>query len=154
MTTKIVNAKTLVATPLIGLALIGAGIGAAGIANAAPLTDGNTVSMTIFNNTNQTMNLQDAETSSGDFVYVPQQSLAPHTSEVVTASSSDASGFAVTVSYGLPDSSSVATFKANDNQSGANTDGTGVTGQFANVFSINSNVVAGFPSMNATYTLG
>ncbi|CAM3655732.1 hypothetical protein [Smaragdicoccus niigatensis] len=148
------NTKTLIATPLIGLAVIGAGIGAAGIASAGTLpTDGNTIAMTIYNDTDQTMTLTGDYTSSGDFIAAPQDTLAPHSSEIVTASVTDWDGFTAVVNYGVPNTNTIATFEANNTPQGASTDGTQVGGYFAHRYDLSSNIDSAFPNMNASFTI-
>jgi hypothetical protein len=148
------NTKTLVATPLIGLAVIGAGIGAAGIANAGTLPmNGNTVAMTIYNNTDQTLNLTGDYTSAGDFIAGPQQTLAPWTSEIVTASADNFDGLTAVVNYGVADTNTIVTFQANNDWNGATADGTQVNGYFAHRYDVSSTIDTGVPNMNVAYTL-
>ena len=108
--------------PLIGLAVIGAG---AGLATAGTLpTNGNTIAMTITNNTGTTMTLTGDYTNSGDFISGPQQTLAPGASEIVTASTANYDGLTAVVNYGLPDTNTIVTFQANNTPNGVSTDGT------------------------------
>ncbi|CAM3844227.1 hypothetical protein [Smaragdicoccus niigatensis] len=148
------NTKTLIATPLIGLAVIGAGIGAAGIASAGTLpTNGNTIAMTIYNSTDQTMTLTGDYTSAGDFIAGPQETLAPHSSEIVTASVDNFGGLTAVVNYGVPDTNTIVTFQANNNAGAASTDGTQIGGTHHNRYDVMTNVDTGFPTMNAVYTI-
>ena len=148
------NAKTLIANPLIGLAVVGAGFAAAGIANAGTLPmNGDTIAMTIYNNTNQTMTLTGDYTSAGDFIAAPQQTLAPFSSEIVTASAANWDGLTAVVNYGVPDTNTIVTFQANNDGQGATTDGTQVNGYFAHRFDVSSNIDTAFPNMNASFTI-
>ncbi|CAM3844450.1 hypothetical protein [Smaragdicoccus niigatensis] len=148
------NTKTLIATPLIGLAVIGAGIGAAGIASAGTLpTNGNTIAMTIYNSTDQTMTLTGDYTSAGDFIAGPQETLAPHSSEIVTAAVDNFGGLTAVVNYGVPDTNTIVTFQANNSAQGATTDGTTVGGVHARRYDVSTTIDTGVPTMNVAYTI-
>lgn len=145
--------RLLVGIPLAGLALIGAGVGFAGIANAGTMPgNGASIAMTISNDTDQTMTLSGTYTDTGDFISAPRQTLAPHTTEIVTAASPGFNGMNATVNYVLPNSTYV-TFTANDSMNGANTDGTSVNGYNAHYFTTSSHIDTGFPTMNVSYSV-
>ncbi len=148
------NTKTrvLIATPLVGLAAVGGCLALSGVANAGTLPmNGNTVAMTIYNNTNQTMTLTGDYTDSGDFIAAPQQTLAPHSSEIVTASTANWNALTAIVNYGLPNTNTIVTFQANNTTTGANTDGTTINGTRAWHYNVSSQTDTGFPNMNAAY---
>ena len=141
--------RILIAAPLIGLAVLGVGVG---LAHAGTLpTSGSTVAMTIRNDTDQVMTLNANVTTSGDFIAAPQATLAPHSSEIVTASSTNHDGFATVVNYSLTPKTDV-TFEANNLPSGANTVGT-VINDPAHYFTTSSSMDSGHPAMNASYSV-
>ncbi|MCW4351724.1 hypothetical protein ONR57_00200 [Hoyosella sp. YIM 151337] len=132
------------------LALAGA---AAGIAHAGTVPANDvTVAMTITNNTDFPMFLQGSDNPHGQWIQAPQESIAPHSSEIVTASSADPGGFGIDASYSIT-SGSGAVFTANNYSSGATTDGTHTTGDYGDAFTIHTNVSTGYPTMNATYAV-
>ncbi|MDJ0110505.1 hypothetical protein QM646_29005, partial [Rhodococcus erythropolis] len=84
------NTTRFVAVTAIALALGGTALGTAAVANAGTMpTDGPTVAMTITNNTDNPMLLDSASNPYGQWINGPRSYLAPHTTEIVTAYSSD-----------------------------------------------------------------
>ncbi|MCE5291270.1 MAG: hypothetical protein LLG14_18810 [Nocardiaceae bacterium] len=143
----------LLGVSFVGIAIVGTGLGFVATAHAGTLpTDGDTVAMTIHNNTDQTMTLAAQYTNVGDFIAAPQQVLAPHTSEIVTASSHNHDRMAAVMSYQLPDHT-VVVFEANNLPDGANTTGTVTAGPSAGQYAIATSLDTGFPNLNASYTV-
>ena len=97
-----------------------------GIASAGTLPrTGNTITMTISSDTEQTIHLEGADNSYGQWMQGPRQSLAPHETEIVTAYNQDPRGLTVDVVYSTPGGGQAA-FMANDNPQ-FETDGTRTT---------------------------
>lgn len=98
------NTTRFVAVTAIALAVGGTALGTAAIANAGTMpTDGPTVAMTITNNTDNPMLLDSASNPYGQWINGPRSYLAPHTTEIVTAYSSDPRGIGVDVTYNVAD---------------------------------------------------
>jgi len=135
------------------LAGVGLAFGAAGIANAGtmPMT-GNSIAMTIRNDTGQDMVLQGSDNPYGQWIHAPNATLRPGQSEIVTASNNDPSGLGVDVTYSLPGNAQ-AVFMANDYPGGTDTSGTRMTGPDGRFYTVRSTVDTGFPTMNAAYSL-
>ena len=150
MNAKTTTRRIFVAAPLIGLAVLGG----AGLATAGTLpTDGDTIAMTITNNTGTTMTLTGDYTNSGDFISGPRQSLAPGQSEIVTASTKGFDGLTAVVNYGLPDTNTIVTFEANNTPNGATAEGTSINGIHAGSYGYTSSIDTGAPNMNAAYSV-
>ncbi len=98
------NTTRFVAVTAIALALGGTALGTAAVANAGTMpTDGPTVAMTITNNTDNPMLLDSASNPYGQWINGPRSYLAPDTTEIVTAYSSDPRGIGVDVTYNVAD---------------------------------------------------
>ncbi|CAM3721464.1 hypothetical protein [Smaragdicoccus niigatensis] len=155
MTTTRINPRRhlILGVSFVGIAIVGTGLGFVATAHAGTLPmDGDTVAMTISNDTDQPMTLAAQYTNVGDFIAAPQQILAPHTSEIVTASNAGYDRMAAVMSYQLPDHT-VVVFEANDFSDGANTTGTVTAGPSADHYQIATSLDTGFPNLNASYTL-
>lgn len=136
------------------LAIAGLALGATGIASAGTLpTTGNTIAMTVANDTNQTIYLQGSDNPYGNWIAGPPQSVSPHSSRIITATNNDPRGLGVDVTYSLPDGTGTAVFMANDYPNSTDIDGTRTTGPDAGRFSISSWIDTTYPDMNVTYHL-
>lgn len=137
----------------VSLATLASAGAAAGIAHAGTMPANDvTVAMTITNNTDFPMFLQGSDNPYGEWIQAPQQTLAPHTTEIVTASTADPGGFSVDATYSIT-SGSGAVFSANNYSSGSTTEGTRTTGDYANAFTIHTDISTAYPTMNASYTV-
>lgn len=145
--------RLLIGAPLAALAVLGAGIGMAGLANAGTLpTNGDTVAMTIYNNTDQTMYLNSMSNPQGDWIAAPQNTLAPNSHEIVTAAGSGPS-MSVSVDYSIGGGAHHAVFSANQAPYSANTDGTGIMGGAGAGYDLSTHIDSGNPAMNVGYWL-
>lgn len=144
------NTTRFVAVTAIALALGGTALGTAAVANAGTMpTDGPTVAMTITNNTDNPMLLDSASNPYGQWINGPRSYLAPHTTEIVTAYSSDPRGIGVDVTYSVADG--VQTVMAANNYAGNPTlDGTRIIGDPTHVI-LTDYMATGYPTMNASY---
>lgn len=145
---------SLLAAGITALAVTGLALGAAGVANAGTLpTTGNTIAMTVANDTDQTIYLQGADNPYGTWIAAPPQSVAPHSSRIITAANNDPRGLGVDATYSLPDGSGTVVFMANDYSSSTDIDGTRTTGPHAGHYSVSSWIDTNYPNMNVAYHL-
>jgi hypothetical protein len=153
MSANRIRRPLLIAIPIAAVALVGAGVAFAGAAHAGTMpTTGPTIAMTITNNTDNTLYLQGSDNPYGDWIAAPQAVLAPHATEIVTASSWNPGGFAIDAAYGTA-GDATAVFMANNYPGNATTDGTRVDGANTNRLGIQTSVDTGSPTMNASYTI-
>ncbi len=143
------RAARCAALAIAGLAALGVAVGAAGVANAGTLpTTGQTVAMTIYNNTGQPMDLVGSDNPYGQWISGPCAVLEPEGTEIVTATANSAGGFGIDVVYALPGDAR-AVFMANNYDFPADTNGTRMVGRDASYYGIPANVDSGFPAMNS-----
>lgn len=145
--------RLLIGGSLTALALTGSALSLAGVANACVPNYPAMISMTITNNSDQTLYLHGSDNPYGDWVVAPQQTLAPHSTETVSASTWNSGGFGVDVTYGISGTSDEAVFFANNYGGDTNTDATRIDGANTNHLGISSNVETGAPYMDASYTI-
>jgi hypothetical protein len=152
------RSRLLVGVPLAALALAGtAAVGTAGFAQAQPPTSHQqTITMTITNNSDRTLYLSGSDNPDGQWVSAPKATLAPNTSQVVTATS-DTDGFSVYVTYGIGRvGTHQVVFIANSHHSGADTDGTravGPTGRTSRNYSVDSTASKGAATVSADFVV-
>ncbi|MCD2153137.1 MAG: hypothetical protein K0Q46_1950 [Rhodococcus erythropolis] len=125
-------------------------LGLSGIASAGTLpTTGNTITMTISNDTEQTIHLEGADNPYGQWMQSPRQSLAPHETEIVTAYNQDPRGLTVGLVYSTPGGGQ-AVFMANDYPQ-FDTDGTRTTDP--DHYFISSYIDGYYPNLSVGYHL-
>ena len=112
---------------------------------------GASVAITIANNTDQPLFLQNSSTQNGEFIAAPRAVLAPFQSEIVTAHSYDPSGVGVYVTYSLRDGPQ-AVLAANGYEDAANLDGTYISGN-AGRWGIDRSLATEYPAVNAAFTI-
>lgn len=144
----------LIAAPLAALALAGgAALAFAGTASAAIPNYPATITMTITNNTDHILSLRGADNPYGDWIVAPQQTLAPHATETVSASTWNQAGFAADVTYGISGTGDEAVFFANNYATNTSTDATRVDGANTAHLGISSQVNDASWTMTASYDL-
>ncbi|MBB3037011.1 hypothetical protein [Hoyosella altamirensis] len=146
--------RIIIGAGLAALALTGTAVGLAGAAHAAIPDYPATITMSITNNTDHTMYLHGSDNPYGDWIQAPTQTIGPHETETVSASTWNQNGFAIDATYGISGTNSEAVYFAN-NYPGAQTDtqGTRIDGDNTANLGINSAVTTGAPYMVASYTL-
>lgn len=115
--------------------------------------DAPTITMTIANETDAPMVLKAIGNPYGEWVDEPKSVVAAHTTEVVTAGSTDRRGFGVQVTYTMPGEATAVFMASNYGTGVANGDGTRVAGPNHHEYATDVQVDAGFPFMNVTYTI-
>ena len=111
-----------------------------------------TIDMTIINNTDSTMFLDRSENSYGAWIVAPKSELEPGQSQTVSASTWNAQGFGVDVTYGMSEDTSVV-FSATNYRGIPTTYGTRVDGANPLRWNVFSSVNQDAPNMTAYYTL-
>ncbi|NMN97190.1 hypothetical protein [Antrihabitans stalactiti] len=154
MTTTSIR-RRLILAPLAATAALATMVGVAGIASAGTLpTNAPTTTMSITNDTDQTMWLTNSNNPYGSFIAGPRQSLAPHATEIVTAVSNNTTPvFPINISYGYGSLGAVANFVSTNDYMGATTNGSGVSGYNVQNYGVQTTIDSGAPTVNASYIL-
>ncbi|MEE2031089.1 hypothetical protein [Rhodococcus chondri] len=140
---------------LAGLAFTAAvALGAPATASSETLpTDVPTIAMTVENDSDAPMVFDTHSNPYGRWVDEPATVVPAHTTQQVTAASSDRRGFGVQVSYTMPGDASVVLMANNHGTGVANADGTRIDGANRHGYTVDARVDDSYPYMNVTFTV-
>ncbi|MCW4355191.1 hypothetical protein ONR57_17945 [Hoyosella sp. YIM 151337] len=102
--------RIIIGAGLAALALTGTTAALAGTAHAAIPDYPATITMSITNNTDTTMYLHGSDNPYGDWIQAPTNTIGPHETETISASTWNQNGFAIDATYGISGTNSEAVF--------------------------------------------